>query len=75
VALAIPAGLALDRRFRSALLTGAWLTAAGVPPALIWLAGNAGGIVVAVLVQATQGHPSVAFSLLAGTVTLVLAFA
>jgi predicted MFS family arabinose efflux permease len=29
VVLAIPAGLALDRRFRSALLTGAWLTAAG----------------------------------------------
>src|SRR3954468_1152281 len=29
VVLAIPAGLALDRRFRSALLTGAWLTALG----------------------------------------------
>src|SRR3954471_24100869 len=29
VVLAIPAGLALDRRFRSSLLTGAWLTAIG----------------------------------------------
>src|SRR4051812_23484557 len=29
VILAIPAGLLLDRHFRSALLTGAWLTAAG----------------------------------------------
>ena len=29
VVLAIPAGLALDRRFRRALLTGAWLTAVG----------------------------------------------
>ena len=29
VVLAIPAGLALDRRFRGALLAGAWLTAVG----------------------------------------------
>jgi predicted MFS family arabinose efflux permease len=42
---------------------------------VIWLAGNAGGIVVAVLVQTTQGHPSVAFSLLAGTAALVLVVA
>jgi hypothetical protein len=47
----------------------------GAATALIWLAGNAGGIVVAVLVQATQGNPSVAFSLLAGTAALVLVFA
>jgi hypothetical protein len=43
--------------------------------ALIWLAGNAGGIVVAVLVQTTQNHPAVAFSLLAVTGALVLTVA
>jgi cyanate permease len=43
--------------------------------ALIWLAGNAGGIVVAVLVQATQDRPGVAFTLLAATAALVLAVA
>ncbi|WP_064750577.1 MFS transporter [Solirubrobacter soli] len=43
--------------------------------ALIWLAGNAGGIVVAVLVQATQDRPAAAFSLLAVTAALVLAVA
>jgi len=43
--------------------------------ALIWLAGNAGGIVVAVLVQATQGTPAAAFSLLAVTAALVLTVA
>jgi predicted MFS family arabinose efflux permease len=43
--------------------------------ALIWLAGNAGGIVVAVLVQTTQNHPTVAFSLLAVTGALVLTVA
>jgi hypothetical protein len=43
--------------------------------ALIWLAGNAGGIVVAVLVQATQNHPGAAFSLLAVTGALVLTVA
>ena len=48
-------------------------SATSAATALIWLAGNAGGIVVAVLVQATQGHPAVAFSLLAGSAALVLA--
>lgn len=43
--------------------------------ALIWLAGNAGGIVVAVLVQVTQDHPAAAFSLLAATAALVLTVA
>ena len=43
--------------------------------ALIWLAGNAGGIVVAVLVQAAQDRPGGAFSLLAATAALVLAVA
>jgi predicted MFS family arabinose efflux permease len=43
--------------------------------ALIWLAGNAGGIVIAVLVQTTQDHPGAAFSLLAATAALVLAVA
>jgi predicted MFS family arabinose efflux permease len=43
--------------------------------ALIWLAGNAGGIVVAVLVQVTQDRPGAAFSLLAVTAALVLVMA
>ena len=43
--------------------------------ALIWLAGNAGGIVVAVAVQAAQDRPAAAFSLLAATAALVLALA
>jgi predicted MFS family arabinose efflux permease len=43
--------------------------------ALIWLAGNAGGIVVAVLVQATQNHPAAAFSLLAVAGALVVTVA
>ena len=43
--------------------------------AIIWLAGNAGGIVVAVLVQLVNGHPTVAFSLLAVIAASVLAFA
>jgi predicted MFS family arabinose efflux permease len=33
--------------------------------ALIWLAGNAGGIVIAILVQIVEGHPTVAFLLMA----------
>lgn len=44
-------------------------------PALIWLAGNTGGIVVSVLVQAVNKHPSVAFSLLAAVAASVLAIA
>jgi hypothetical protein len=43
--------------------------------ALIWLAGNAGGIVVAVAVQAAQDRPGAAFSLLAATAALVLVLA
>lgn len=43
--------------------------------ALIWLAGNAGGIVVAVLVQVTQNTPAAAFSLLAVAAALVLTVA
>lgn len=39
---------------------------AGTATALLWLAGNAGGIVVALLVQATVHHPGRAFGLLAG---------
>ncbi|MDA0166090.1 MFS transporter [Solirubrobacter ginsenosidimutans] len=53
-----------ERRSRSSAAT-----------AVIWLAGNAGGIVVAVLVQTTQNHPGAAFSLLALTGALVLAVA
>lgn len=33
--------------------------------ALIWLAGNAGGIVIAILVQIAEGAPTVAFALMA----------
>jgi predicted MFS family arabinose efflux permease len=46
--------------------------AGGAAAALVWLAGNAGGIVVAVLVQAVEGHPAVAFALLAAGAALVL---
>src|SRR3954469_9736525 len=51
VVLAIPAGLALDRRLRRALLAGAWLTAAGGLVRLGWdtfAAALAGQIVIAV---------------------------
>jgi hypothetical protein len=50
-------------------------SATSAATALIWLAGNAGGIVVAVLVQATQDQPGAAFSLLAVTAALVLTVA
>jgi hypothetical protein len=50
-------------------------TASGAATALVWLAGNTGGIVVAVLVQAVNGHPAAAFTLLAAAALGVLAFA
>ena len=43
--------------------------------ALVWLAGNTGGIVVAVLVQAASDTPRLAFSLLAVIAASVLAVA
>jgi predicted MFS family arabinose efflux permease len=46
--------------------------AGGEGAALVWLAGNAGGIVVAVLVQAAVDTPAVAFGLLAAVAALVL---
>ncbi len=49
--------------------------ASGAATALVWLAGNAGGIVVAVLVQAAQDTPALAFALLAAVAASVLAFA
>jgi cyanate permease len=49
--------------------------ASGAATALVWLAGNAGGIVVAVLVQAVNDHPTAGFSLLAAVAALVLAVA
>ncbi len=49
--------------------------ATGAATALIWLAGNSGGIVVALAVQAIVDHPDAAFGLLAGVAALVLAFA
>ncbi|RKQ87870.1 MFS transporter [Solirubrobacter pauli] len=44
-------------------------------PALIWLAGNTGGIVIAVLTQAVSSRPALAFSLLAVIAASVLAVA
>lgn len=41
--------------------------AGGAATALLWLAGNAGGIVVALVVQALQSHPAGAFVALAVT--------
>jgi cyanate permease len=43
--------------------------------ALIWLAGNTGGIVVAVIVQALSDRPDAAFGAMAGVALLVLVFA
>ena len=42
--------------------------------ALIWLCGNAGGIVIALLVQAVVHHPAIAFLLMAVISMLVLRF-
>jgi predicted MFS family arabinose efflux permease len=39
--------------------------AGGTATAILWLAGNAGGIVVALIVQGLQGSPAAAFSVLA----------
>jgi cyanate permease len=44
-------------------------------PALIWLAGNTGGIVISVLVQVFNDTPAVAFTLLAVIAASVLAVA
>ena len=46
--------------------------AAGTAGALIWLAGNLGGLVVALLVQALSGSPLAAFLALAGVAALGL---
>jgi predicted MFS family arabinose efflux permease len=46
--------------------------ASGGAAALVWVAGNTGGIVVAVLVQAAVDTPSLAFGLLAVVAGLVL---
>jgi predicted MFS family arabinose efflux permease len=42
--------------------------------ALLWLAGNAGGVVVALAVQGLLDHPGAAFSLLAGVTLLAAPF-
>ena len=42
--------------------------------ALIWLCGNAGGIVIAILVQVVVHQPAIAFLLMAAISLLVLAF-
>jgi hypothetical protein len=42
--------------------------------ALIWLCGNAGGIVIAILVQLVVHQPAVAFLLMAAIALLVLRF-
>jgi predicted MFS family arabinose efflux permease len=46
--------------------------ASGGATALVWLAGNAGGIVAALLVQALVHHPATAFALLAVLAALVV---
>jgi predicted MFS family arabinose efflux permease len=46
--------------------------AGGSATALIWLAGNAGGIVVALAVQAAENTPAAAFSIMAAAAILVL---
>jgi predicted MFS family arabinose efflux permease len=46
--------------------------AEGSATALIWLAGNAGGIVVALAVQAAENKPGFAFSIMAAVALLVL---
>src|SRR5262249_18815363 len=46
--------------------------AAGSATALIWMAGNSGGIVVALLVQAAVDTPAVAFGVLVAVAALVL---
>ncbi len=43
--------------------------------ALIWLSGNAGGIVIAILVQIVEGHPTVAFVVMAVVAMVGFAFA
>ncbi len=42
-------------------------SSAGAVTAILWLAGNAGGIIVALMVQALQGQPAAAFIFLAAT--------
>ena len=46
--------------------------AGGSATALVWLAGNAGGIVVALAVQAAENTPAAAFALMAVAALLVL---
>jgi predicted MFS family arabinose efflux permease len=71
----IPLGIALLGALPVLLELTEKRTDAASGAAIIWLAGNAGGIVVAVLVQLVNGHPTVAFSLLAVIAASVLAFA
>jgi hypothetical protein len=49
--------------------------AAGTAGAIVWMAGNLGGLVVALLVQALVHEPLVAFLLMAGVVLLALPLA
>jgi predicted MFS family arabinose efflux permease len=71
----IPLGIALLGALPVLLELTERRTDAASGAALIWLAGNTGGIVVAVLVQVVSGNPTVAFVLLAGVSASVLAFA
>lgn len=48
---------------------------AGAATALLWLAGNAGGVVVALLVQIVEGTPAAAFALLAAASLVALPLA
>jgi predicted MFS family arabinose efflux permease len=46
--------------------------AGGTASALVWLAGNAAGLVAAILVQVLEHHPAAAFTLLAATLLVAL---
>jgi hypothetical protein len=49
--------------------------AAGSAPALVWMAGNSGGIVVALAVQAAVDAPAAGFALMAAAALAVLPLA
>ena len=48
---------------------------AGTATGLLWLSGNAGGLVAAIAVGALTGHPAVAFGLMAAVALVVLPLA
>jgi len=53
----------------------AWNSAAGTAGAIVWMAGNLGGLVVALLVQVLVHHPLAAFIAMAAVSLLGLPLA